>query len=38
MKRINYYFFCEEHISPHDALWFYGGIAAMILIALITII
>ena len=35
---LNFYFFGEEHISLHDALWFYGGITAMILIALITLL
>ena len=38
MKILNFYFFGEEHISLYDALCFYGGIAAMILIALITLL
>lgn len=28
MKKLNEYFFGESEISLHDALWFYGGIAA----------
>ncbi|GEM_PF-5779563 len=32
MKKIHLFFFQQETITIADALWFYGGIATMILV------
>lgn len=34
-KSINQYFFLTDSISVSDALWYYGGILAMLVIATI---
>lgn len=38
MNKLNVFFFGEEAISFHDAVWFYGGYALFTAIILVTVL